>query len=188
MWVCDCELSSTLDSDFPGFPLTFCVLGSCPGTHMTFSCSVLRSFSLWQSVRVPLFSKPWQFWGVHPSIWGCLRFFLVVRLRLWGRKTSVTNCRSCHTARVLAVNGTPLQCWPWPPGRGTVCQLCRLETSLLTSFHTALFGGKSLSRISSTYINCLEFLHMGDLSVLSYWFIQSFIYVMDVYFILWMIV
>ena len=104
LWVRYCELHSTLASGFPGFPLTFSVPGPDPGTHVAFSC-VSGCFSLWQSVRVPLFLKPWQFWGVHPSIWGCLRFFLVVRLRLWGRKTSV------HIAVLVICQGCWLSTW-----------------------------------------------------------------------------
>ena len=96
---------------------------------------------------------------------------------------------SYHIKGIYCQHGHHCQCKPWSPGQGGLCQVlhCKVTLSLPTveELCFTLLGVE----ICIDYLECFW---KGELSLLIYLFIQSFIYVsMDSWifiFILWVII
>ena len=123
-------------------------------------------------------------------------FLIRLRLCVCVRKTTEVQCHCHHIwSRVHAIN---MACywwsWPWSLGGGHVCQVSFSTVKLFFSpFHTVLLKWSHWEQSTfkkkknytsfpwgkgvSIYMYYLKFFCMGDLSIFSHVFIQSFIYI-----------
>ena len=129
----------------------------------------------------------------------------MIRLWLWvfERKTTEIKCHSHQIMWRLHIDIISMMYdswrWPWSPGWGCVCQVSPLSSYFSPIFSYCILwkevticspqlSGELYSTLSqrNIYINYLEFICRGDVSIVSYLFIYSIIYLyhhgfMDIY-------
>lgn len=162
---------------------------------MAFSLHVsLGSSWLWPFLRLSCSQWPWQFWGTLvrcfvecPLAGICLMFFSWLEQRYGFGKED----HRWSTIFITSSQGHLLSTWfmtvrwPWPLCWGRVCQVSLMSSSSLYPFsilsslegspygHTSELGACTPSFRGNIYINALEFLCMGDLSLLPHLLIYS---------------